>query len=311
MEQFIREKRTCGHRYESENSTLHAFDRFLIAAGLHTREIPRPLMDEWTAKRPDERSKTQQWRIGVARRFAQFLRREGIDAHVPDARTAPTQHRRDFVPYIFSRDQMGKLLGAVDRLPPSVRSPLRRKVMPEIFRLLYGCGLRVGEALNLRVGDVDLPTGILAIRDAKFGKDRLVPVAPSIAARLRSYADALGVRAGGAAFFPAPGGGHYCNETIYLVFRALLRTCSISHGGRGRGPRLHDLRATFAVHRLEAWYRNGEDLGARLPVLATYLGHDSLAGSQWYLRLTPNLYPDITAVMEASVGHVIPGRVDR
>lgn len=306
MEQFVREKRSYGYRYEIENVALHSFDRFLVSQGLAELRLPKAMMDAWTASRPGERPTTQKWRIGVARRFALFLRREGIDAHVPDVRVAPTAHRRDFVPYIFTRAQVAALMAAVDRLPASRKSPLRPKIMPEILRLLYGCGLRISEVLNLEVGHVDLVAGILTISNTKFGKDRLVPVAPSMAERLRRYADDLGPRDDDQPFFPTRSGSHYTIYPIYTMFRQLLRTCGIPHGGKGRGPRLHDLRATFAVHRLESWYRQGEDLGAKLPVLATYLGHDDLAGTQWYLRLTPSLFPDVTEGMEASFGHVIP-----
>jgi integrase len=95
---------------------------------------------------------------------------------------------------------------------------------------------------------------------------------------------------------------------LYRIFRCLLRECGIAHGGRGRGPRLHDIRHSFAVHRLERWYREGIDLSAKLPVLAAYMGHKSIRETQLYLRLTPHLFPDVCARMEQHLGHVIPRR---
>ena len=147
------------------------------------------------------------------------------------------------------------------------------------------------------------------IRESKrfvFRKDRFVPVAPALAERLRAYAMSLPDSGEDAYFFLAPDRGPYHRSTLYKIFRVLLHRCGIPHGGRGRGPRIHDLRATFAVHRLETWYRNGDDLNVKLPILATYLGHDSLAGTQWYLRLTPHLFPDITKGMEALFGNIVP-----
>lgn len=309
MKAFLQEKMACGNRYTSEGNYLHSLDRFLVSHGLASAELPRPLVEAWTAKRAHERPSTHQRRVGVTRRLAQYLVRHGVKAHIPDARANAIAHRRDFVPYIFTREEIARLLRAVDQIQPHAKSPLRYRVMPEVFRLLYGCGMRVGEVLALRVRHVDLDSGVLIVREAKFDKDRFVPVASSLADRLRSYDATFGLRSDDDVFFPAPGGSEYSHGAVYDTFRALLSAAGIRHGGRGRGPRLHDLRATFAVHRLEAWYRQGEDLNAKLPILSTYLGHDRLAGTQWYLRLTPNLFPDIVASLEKTVGEVIPAEV--
>jgi integrase len=178
-----------------------------------------------------------------------------------------------------------------------------------VFRLLYGCGFRVGEVLHLRVSDVDLNRGVLTVREAKFGKDRLVPPAVPLVQRLQRFAAGFGVRPTDAYFFPTLHGGPWSIGTVYHVYRELLLRCAISHAGRGKGPRLHDLRHTMAVHTLLRWYRDGADLDAKLPVLATYLGHQSVAGTQRYLHLTAELFPEITIRANAAFGDVIPRRV--
>jgi len=109
-------------------------------------------------------------------------------------------------------------------------------------------------------------------------------------------------------FFPSRDGGYYGCNAIYLVFRIILKRIGIKHGGHGYGPRLHDLRHTFAVHRLIGWYRERENLNAKLPLLATYLGHQGMNGTQRYLHLVPKLLPEVTETLENTVGHVIPGR---
>ena len=181
--------------------------------------------------------------------------------------------------------------------------------MPELFRLLYGGGFRLGEVLKLQVRDVDLEQGVVAVRQGKFRKDRLVPLALSLVHRLGKYATGFEKRPPDATFFPAPEGGSFRLRTVYGWFRTLLLQCGIPHGGRGKGPRIHDLRHGFAVHTLLRWYRNGEDLDAKLPLLATYLGHQNLSGTQRYLHLTAELFPEITARVDALFGEVIPGRV--
>jgi integrase len=212
---------------------------------------------------------------------------------------------------MLSDEELRKFFHAVDALEPTASSPLRHLVMPEIFRLLYGCGFRVGEVLKLRVRDVDLSQGIITVRQGKFRKDRLVPPALSLVNRLRRYADYFGNRPPDAIFFPGPSGGPFALRTVYTVFRQLLMQCGIPHAGRGKGPRIHDYRHLFAVHTLRRWYRAGEDLDAKLPLLATYLGHQHLSGTQRYLHLTAELFPDITARLDASFGEVIPRRIER
>ena len=214
-----------------------------------------------------------------------------------------------FTPYIFSEAEIRSLLHAADNLKQRYVSPRKHLVIPLIFRMLYSCGLRLGEACSIRIHDVDFELGVLTIRNAKFRKDRLVPMAGSLTEKLRHYAQSeLRLSGPDEFFFPAPDGGLYAESTIYNTYRRLLWQCGISHGGRGAGPRLHDLRHTFAVHCLKKWVRQGVDLYAALPVLSEYLGHSTLYGTQRYLRLTADLYPDIIAAVEQHFGNVIPER---
>lgn len=305
MATFLREKQACGYRYDIGLHALRRLDNFLCEQGLHTVALPRELVERWTAKREHEQPGTQKVRIIMVRQFAFFVRRQGFDAYVPPTRPVSVVNL-DFTPYVFQRKEVRSLLEAADQLPLDRRSPRRHLIMPEVFRLLYGCGMRVGEVLRLRVADVDLDAGILTVRNAKFRKDRLLPLPPSLIVRLQHYAGVRGHSAPEAMFFPAPDGGPYSTVAVYGVFRHLLRECGIAHGGRGKGPRLHELRHAFAVHNLERWYRRGENLDAKLPLLAAYLGHRGLAGTQRYLRLTPEIFPDIGSRLEEFLGHLIP-----
>ncbi len=273
MEKFLQEKRVCGCRYASQVFLLRNLDRLLVEQGLSQVELPRTFVEQWTAKQLHERVTTQIPRLSLIRQFAGFLTRHGIPAFVPFVKVSSVVGF-DFVPHIFSIVEIERLLNAADGMGPTKLSPFRHLVLPELFRLLYGCGLRIGEALGLTVADVDLEQGILTIRDAK-GKDRLVPMTPSLTDRLRSYWKQLNERGSEAIFFPTAAACAYATGSVYSIFRELLRRAGIPHGGRGHGPRLHDIRHTFAVHRFARWYREGVDLNAKLPVLATYMGHES------------------------------------
>jgi site-specific recombinase XerD len=277
---------------------------------LTTLELPRSLARKWLAKKPHESAKTQQPRIIVVRHFARFLLRAGYPAYVPDSMLA-ARNPATFVPRMLSDEELRKFFHAVDALEPTARSPLQHLVMPEVFRLLYGCGFRVGEVLKLRVRDVDLDQGIITVRQAKFRKDRLVPPAVSLVNRLRRYAQHFGNRPPDAIFFPGPSGGPFALRTVYTVFRKLLMQCGTPHAGRGKGPRIHDYRHLFAVHTLRRWCRTGADLDAKLPLLATYLGHQHLSGTQRYLHLTAEIFPEITARLDAAFGEIIPRRIER
>lgn len=245
----------------------------------------------------------------VVRQFSRFLCRLGYSAYVPDSTLAPRE-QSSFAPRILTPEEVRKLLQAVDALEPTARSPLRHVMMPEVFRLLYGCGFRLGEVLKLRVRDVDFNQGIITVRQGKFRKDRLVPLALPLVSRLQKYAASFENRPLDQIFFPAPNGGPFSLRTVYGLFRQLLLKCGIAHAGRGKGPRIHDLRHTFAVHTLLRWYRDGEDLDTKLPLLATYLGHQHLLGTQRYLHLTAELFPEITTRVEAVFGEVIPRRIE-
>jgi integrase/recombinase XerD len=166
--------------------------------------------------------------------------------------------------------------------------------------------MRVSEVLHLRVADVDLGRGVLMVREAKFKKDRVVPPALPLVQRLRTYAAFMGNRSPDAYFFPSPSDGPWSHPAVYWLYRQLLMRCGVAHAGRGKGPRLHDLRHAYAVHTLLRWCREGANLEAKLPVLATYMGHQSLAGTQRYLHLIAELYPEITVRTSAAFGDVIP-----
>jgi integrase len=240
IKNFIKEKRACGYRYEREYQEFVRLDRFLCEIALQSPALPREIVDHWTAKQAYEKPSNQRLRKIRIRQLALYLRRQGLDAYVPEANKTTAGHT-EFVPYIFSRQQIRNIIQAADATPPGNRSPLRHLIMPEVFRLLYCCGLRISEVLQLKLSDVNLTTGVLTIRKSKFNKDRLVPLAHSMTARLRRYVSILDKTKPSSILFPSPSGKPYSKITVYQFFRQLLWKCNIPHDGRGRGPRLHDI----------------------------------------------------------------------
>jgi site-specific recombinase XerD len=151
MDRFLQEKHTCGYAYHEPIRILHRFDEFLVQEALATLELPRSIVRNWLAKKPHESAATQQQRITIVRQFTKFLLQTGYPAYVPDSTLGV--RKSTFVPRMLTDEELRKIFHAVDTLEPTARSPLRHLVMPEVFRLLYGCGFRVREVLKLRVRD--------------------------------------------------------------------------------------------------------------------------------------------------------------
>jgi integrase len=232
------------------------------------------------------------------------LGRRGVQANVLPGGVLARPAR--YVPHIYTDQELAALFAQTDRCHYCSLVPFRHLVMPVLFRTIYACGLRLSEARLLRPDDVDIHAGVLQIRDAKGGKDRQVPVSEPLRVRLADYHAHLAGSATWDWFFPGRAGLPPTVGNIERNFRRFLWQARISHGGPGHGPRVHDLRHTFAVNNLRFWFAQGQDVGALLPVLQTYMGHSSLRDTAYYLRLTAESYPDITARVEQATGDVVP-----
>jgi len=301
---YIEEKRAVGHKYDKAASLLKQFDTLAAESNIEKMELPKDLIIHWTAKKPNETSSTRNGRISIMRGLASYMIRLGYPAYVYPKATISID-RYAYIPYIFSKKELKSIFNICDAYPVSNVSPNRHLILPILFRILYGCGLRISEALNLKLKDIDFDQGTLFIREAKFGKERIVPMDEMLKVRCRLYADKThSLSDKDTYFFPSPYGGAYKGSTIYKLFREILWTAGISHSGKG--PRLHDFRHTFAVHCLKKWVLNDEDITNLMPYLSTFLGHNDLRGTQHYLRLTADLYPQITASVEQCFSTLIP-----
>jgi site-specific recombinase XerD len=226
----------------------------------------------------------------VRRGFYRFAMARGYAASSPLPKIVPKPPH--LVPHIFSHEPLQRLLDAT-ACCESPRSKLQPYTCRMLIMLLYGAGLRISEALSLRLANVDLTAGILTIRESKFYKTRLVPMSPTLTGALGDY---MAQRAKehptqlDAALFLTRIGTPVARHTAENVFSRLRVRAGVLHHDGGRyQPRLHDLRHAFAVHRLVSWYRQGADVQRLLPQLATYLGHVHIAATQRYLTLTPEL----------------------
>lgn len=305
---FVAEKRRIGYKFNSEAQMLRELDRFAEANNCPVNRLPRDIVHLWNEKQPVHSTKTHQTRWCAIHQLSEYMVKHGYEAYIPaPLGTAICEHGA-FVPYIFSDNELRGYFRQIDNLRNWNYSPYQHLFYPLLFRLLYACGLRLNEALTIKIRDVDLENGILTIRGAKFDKDRLVPMSESLTNRCQAFMNASHKTLNpDSLFFPAPDGMVYSHGTIYAKHRGALKNAGISYGGRKNGPRIHDFRHTFAVHCLRRWMRNGIDVENAMLYLSAYMGHVNTAGTHTYLRLTAELFPDIITKVEAFAGNVVPG----
>lgn len=308
---FVGQKRALGCKYNAAAEILNMFDSFCVELGITEPKLTDSVYEAWCRKRLSENGTTHQIRVTYIRQFSKFLYDNGIDA-VASFHPLPSRSKA-FVPYIFTADEIRRLIGVVDsqNTEPIPGTPVRHLVYPVLFRMLYGCGLRVSEAAKLKTSDVDLDAGTAVIRMAKGGKDRMVAMSDSLIRICRDYRSQEKIHIFESEyFFPAKDHGYYDTSTLYADFRKYLLLCGIPHKGRGKGPRLHDLRHTYAVHVLNAWAAQGKDLYTCLPVLQRYLGHSRITATEKYLQLVPEAFRQVTEPFESRFGSIFPEVAD-
>jgi integrase/recombinase XerD len=231
-------------------------------------------------------------KFAILRSFYRYALGRGLVLRSPLPKTAP-RIPPQLVPYIYSTDELRRLIAATDSLR-TAKSRLQALTIRTLLLVLYGTGMRIGEALALNIQDVDMAECILTIRDTKFFKMRLVPVGPTLARKIDQYIRercALPLPAGEAsALFATRTGNRWDYNSVSERFRRVRHVACIQRDTDARyQPRLHDLRHSYTTHRLIAWYRTGADVQRLLPQLSTYLGHKDLASTQRYLTMTADL----------------------
>ncbi len=232
-------------------------------------------------------------RLSIVRGFARYRSASDPRTQIPSQGLLPFQPKRAR-PYLYADAEIKSLLGAALAMPHRYE---RGALLPWVYYCLFGLlsvsGLRLGEARNLELQEVDLEAGVLTVRNAKFGKTRLVPLHAStcnvlaeyIARRERHWAG----RPVSAYLFVSSWGNRLDGGQIHRAFYALSRQIGLRGASDQHGPRLQDLRHRFATNTLVNWYRADQDPERRLPLLSAYLGHVHVADTQWYLEGSPEL----------------------
>lgn len=287
LQAFLKFKRSLGIQYDSAEWMLRRFDRFVAQTFKGRKPIDlRTAIEGWLATfhcRPVTITNS----FLVLRKFCLFLRRRDPNSFVPDRDLAPRVYGSHYLPHIFSPAEIRTLLGEIGKM----QHPFRARTYRALLLILYCTGLRTGEAIRLRIQDVDLREKVLRVEVSK-AKSRWVPFEKTLAKELSNYLQErqrINPASEDSRFFVQPNGLPCCRTTVSQRITVLLRQAGIKpHRGRV-GPRPYDTRHSFAVNRLTEWYRQSIDVQKRLAWLSAYLGHDDLLGTQDYLQLTPEL----------------------
>ena len=305
IQNFVALKQAVGYKYDTEAHHLRRFDQFTVERYPESAALTKEIILEWCRKKDYEAQANQCARASIIREFGRYLESLGAKVYILPKGYYPTEPQ--YMPYIYTLDELAKLFAETDKCRYSCECPYRHQIMPVIFRAIYMCGLRVSEARLLKVGDVDLEKGILSINHSKKDNSRLVVMSDALTERCREYSKQVHLYPTSEDYyFPALGGKPMTIGNLYKNFRRFLWRARISHGGRGSGPRVHDLRHTYAVHCLKKWSEQGKDLTTYLPILKTYMGHDSFNDTAYYLRMTADVFPAITLKMETHYLDLIP-----
>lgn len=293
LKAYLELKQKLGYTSFVKRVRAKDLDYYLLFFGASSlQNITEATLAQWIHSAPKLSPRTKNGKLCFARGFFNYLIRIGLAQDNPALRI-PYLKAKSRPPYLYSLQDIHKILKATQyyrkRYPDR---PLGWTLETMLF-LIYACGLRLSEALNLKMKDLDFEQNTLALWNTKFHKERLLPFSDAAAKKLRAY---LGVHGRFSSpsqpdtpFFCQIGGEKYKGGLIEYHFRRILRRCGIGPPKGRDAPRIHDLRHAFAVHRLYKWYQEGADPLNKLPLLSTYMGHVNIENTQVYLTITQSL----------------------
>ena len=291
VQEYVRMRRNLGFKLHQAGKGLLDFITFMEQH--RASYITQALALAWAKQPPNVQPAHWARRLSFVRGFAHYRSATDPRTQIPVQGLLPFQPKRAR-PYLYSDAEIRDLLRAALDMPYRYeRSKLRPWVYYCLFGLLSVSGLRLGEARNLEVQDVDLKAAVLTIRCAKFGKSRLVPLHASTCEVLADYIGRRqrhwGQRPVSSYLFVSSWGHRLDSGDIHRTFYALSRQIGLRGPSDRHGPRLHDFRHRFATRTLVHWYRSNQDPERKLPLLSAYLGHVEVANTQWYLSGSPEL----------------------
>lgn len=295
---FIDQNHLAGQKFSRQERILQHFDHFYFFSGYKGTVLTKYALEEFIYNK-EERPSTHYCKEVVFQQFAVFLKARGINAYKIEKKIKLP--RCKYIPHIYTSEEKKRFFKAVDTYPKQINS-FRTTVDPVLFRFLCCTGVRLSEALNLTINDYNTVDSTVIIQQGKNNRTRLIPLAKNLNAKMKKYMDEFFVdKASNTYIFPSYNYRHMDHSTAYRHFRDYLLMANIPH--TGSGPRIHDFRHGMAVENLRRWSLTSESLSNKLPYLSAYMGHSDFRATQYYLRLTAEIYPEM---METACLEIIP-----
>jgi integrase len=292
FEDFVSEKKALGFDYGYAIPILRNFDNFCRTLFRNESILTKEICLTWATRGSNESMNSMHTRIAPIREFAKYLVRIGEKAYVLPEGLAKSGAMR--APYIFTEREVKKIWNAFDNMKQDTRFPLRHITMPLVFRVLYCCGLRPAEAIKLQISDFDFKTDCLNIRKSKRSRDRKVFMPHELTEMVISFRHTTEkILPFCKWLFPKSTGEMYASGALNYNFRHVCSEANICWS-ENKSPRVYDFRHTFATHRLYRWMKEGVELTAVMPYLSTFMGHETLTETEYYIHFVPEIFNSMT-----------------
>ncbi|MEN6455288.1 MAG: tyrosine-type recombinase/integrase [Prolixibacteraceae bacterium] len=312
FDSFLRMKDTMGYGLNKFRCIFLEFDRFFLETGAIDACITSKQIAAWNKTRINDKARTLYDKYSVLSQFCRYMCHLGQECYIP---RLPRKKDINFIPYIFTHQQMDKIFRECDRMTVlSNNMNCALFAIPSLIRFLYSTGVRIGEALSIKNADVDYLRHRVIIRKTKNKMQRMVPVNPSLEEVMKQYETYRnrmpieGLTDRESFFFVSTIGKPPTKGTVYGWFKKILKQCGIPHIGKQQGPRVHDVRHSSAVHSFEKMVKAGVDTYCALPILSVFLGHKTIKGTEKYVRMVREIYPEIIGMENPVTSFVFPNK---
>ena len=305
IQKFLDLKHSLGYKYALEEILLSQFDKMCIFKYPKEKVLTQIIAMDWATARKNESKSSIGNRIVTIREFAKYLNNTGKYAFVIPTTYIPK--KKKYQSYIYTNFELKKIFDVIDNKKFNCRYKNCYIAYPVLFRILYCCGLRISEALHLKVKDVDLQNGIIYVYESKNNTDRLVPISEKLKNICIKYFNKLHLSSArnDFFFFTKNSQTQIGQSAIHASFRKILALAGVEKS-KLNNPRIHDFRHTFAINCLKKFISENKDLNAYLPILKTYMGHSKFKSTEYYLKLTNDMFPDILLRFNSYIEDAIP-----
>ena len=305
LDDFYEYRQLCGLKSEKAETYIFLFDRYYLSLGIETLEFNRDIVEGYVQLHPGEKVTNQSHRATFCRQFAKYIFKNDILVNVYIVPPLCLKGEAVYIPYIYSKSELHNIVKYLDNYPSPEETIGRFNLLPNtinavstVIKVLISTGMRCGEVTNLKLSNVDLENNLFIIEIAKNDNQRIVPFSNSLKQVIIDYIDKTPFKINKEDYlFQNDYGNQISRALLYTYFYKALKNCGIPHF-RGKGPRIHDFRHTFAVMSLTQLQHNEVNVNLALSYLSAYLGHKSLKETQKYIWMTPSLFEEVKKNMQ-------------